>query len=121
MLNLLNEPSALFFVVFAILLVVAHIGYRVAQLRSAEASEERHTQIVSARDGTGLLLSLLMGFTLAMALPNYELRKRLVIDEANAIATTNLRAQILPEPALLCALCELCDEPRIETDQRSGF
>jgi len=97
--SLLNQPTALFLVMFAVLLVMMHVGYRVAQLRSAEASEERQRQIAAARDGTGLLLSLLMGFTLAMALPNYELRKRLVIDEANAIGTTNLRAQILPEPA----------------------
>jgi len=97
--SLLNQPTALFLVMFAVMLVMVHVGYGVAQLRSAGASEERHTQIVAARDGTGLLLSLLLGFTLAMALPNYELRKRLLIDEANAIGTTNLRAQILPEPA----------------------
>lgn len=99
MLNLLNEPTVLFFVMFAVLLVMVDIGHRVAQLRSADASEERHAQIVAARDGTGLLLSLLLGFTLAMALPNYELRRRLLTDEANAIGTTNLRARILPEPA----------------------
>lgn len=97
--SVLNQPTVLFVVMFTILLVVVHVGYRVAQLRSAEASEERHAQILSARDGTGLLLSLLLGFTLAMALPNYELRKRLLIDEANAIGTTNLRAQVLPDPA----------------------
>jgi hypothetical protein len=46
-----------------------------------------------------LLVSLLLGFTLAMALPRYEDREKLLIDEANAIGTTALRAQMLPEPA----------------------
>jgi hypothetical protein len=43
-------------------------------------------------------LSLLLGFTLAMALPRYDTRRQLVIDEANAIGTTALRSEMLPEP-----------------------
>jgi hypothetical protein len=121
-LDLLNEPTALFFVMLASLLVLLHIGYRVGRLRSAEASEEEHAQVVAARDGTGLLLSLLLGFTLAMALPNYELRKRLVIDEANAIGTTNLRAQILPEPARSKLLGLLREYVQARTDyKRAGL
>jgi hypothetical protein len=33
-----------------------------------------------------------------MAMSRYEVRKQLVLDEANAIGTTYLRAQLLPEP-----------------------
>jgi hypothetical protein len=54
-------------------------------------------QIAISRDSLGLLLSLLLGFTLAMALPHYDLRKQLIMEEANAIATTSLRAELLPE------------------------
>jgi hypothetical protein len=40
----------------------------------------------------------MLGFTLAMALPRFGLRKHLVMEEANAIATTSLRAGLLPAP-----------------------
>lgn len=45
------------------------------------------------------LLALLLGFTFAMAMSRFEVRKQLVLDEANAIGTTFLRAQLLPPPA----------------------
>jgi hypothetical protein len=54
---------------------------------------------VSTRDSISLLLSLLLGFTLAMALPRFDDRKKLLVDEANSIGTTALRARMLPEPA----------------------
>jgi hypothetical protein len=97
--SLINHPVGLFFALFTGLLVVVEAGYRFGLFTSANADEERHAQIVAARDGIEILLSLLLGFTLPMALPNYNLRKHLVIDEANAIGTTYLRAQMLPEPA----------------------
>ena len=99
MISLINHPVGLFFALFTGLLVVVEAGYRFGLFTSANADEERHAQIVAARDGIEILLSLLLGFTLPMALPNYNLRKHLVIDEANAIGTTYLRAQMLPEPA----------------------
>jgi len=45
------------------------------------------------------LLALLLGFTFSMALTRFDIRKQLVLDEANAIGTTYLRAQLLPDPA----------------------
>jgi hypothetical protein len=48
--------------------------------------------------GLSVLLSLLLGFSLPMALSHYEQRRQLVTDEANAIATVEQRAQPLPEP-----------------------
>jgi hypothetical protein len=44
------------------------------------------------------LLALLIGFTFSMALNRFEQRKALVLEEANAIGTTALRAALLPEP-----------------------
>lgn len=43
------------------------------------------------------LLALLLGFTISMSLTRFETRKDLVLAEANAIGTTYLRAQFLPE------------------------
>jgi hypothetical protein len=52
------------------------------------------TTIQSAMLG---LLALLIGFTFSIALSHYDLRRNLVLDEANAIGRVALRAQLLPE------------------------
>lgn len=44
------------------------------------------------------LLALLMGFTFSLAVDRFEARRVLVLEEANAIGTTYLRAQLLQEP-----------------------
>jgi hypothetical protein len=44
------------------------------------------------------LLALLLGFTFSLALNRYEGRRDLVVQEANAIGTVALRAQLLAEP-----------------------
>jgi len=44
------------------------------------------------------LLGLLLGFTFAMAVSRHDARRQLVVQEANAISTTALRARLLPEP-----------------------
>jgi hypothetical protein len=44
------------------------------------------------------LLALLLGFTFSIAVDRFDARRLLVLEEANAIGTTYLRAQLLPEP-----------------------
>jgi hypothetical protein len=44
------------------------------------------------------LLALLLGFTYAMSVGRFETRRQLVVEEANSIGTTYLRARTLPEP-----------------------
>jgi hypothetical protein len=96
--SLIDHPIALFGVLFATLLVVVEIGCRVAPRTSVDGNEGLHEEIVAARDGIGVLLSLLLAFTLGMVLTRYDSRKQLIVDEANAIGTTRLRAQMLAEP-----------------------
>lgn len=59
------------------------------------AGESQAGYVVSAILG---LLALLMGFTFSLAVDRFETRRVLVLDEANAIGTTWLRAQLLDEP-----------------------
>jgi len=84
--------------ILAALLVAATIGYR-GHLRllhrSGETEAESHDHLLSAVLG---LLALLLGFTFSLALNRYEARRDLVVQEANAIGTTWLRAQILEPP-----------------------
>jgi hypothetical protein len=44
------------------------------------------------------LLALMIAFTFAMALSRFEGRRDAVLQEANAVGTTALRARLLPEP-----------------------
>ena len=44
------------------------------------------------------LLAFLLAFTFGMAASRYDTRKQLVLQEANAIGTTYLRVEMLPEP-----------------------
>lgn len=44
------------------------------------------------------LLALLMGFTFSLAIDRFDTRRVRVLEEANAIGTTYLRTQLLPEP-----------------------
>lgn len=63
--------------------------------RSAGEAAAVPDQLLAAVLG---LLALLLGFTFSLALSRHEARRDLVIQEANAIGTTWLRAQLLEEP-----------------------
>jgi len=58
-------------------------------------SETQEGYVVSAVLG---LLALMLGFTLALAVDRFDTRRALVLEEANAIGTAYLRAQLLAEP-----------------------
>jgi hypothetical protein len=92
--------------ILAALLAAATIGYR-GHLwllhRSGETEPESHDHLLSAVLG---LLALLLGFTFSLALNRYEARRDLVVQEANALGTTWLRAQLL-EPANKTAMSAL--------------
>ena len=83
----------LFFIIF----VALEIGYRLASRTRVNADHEKHEQIISTRDSLLVLLSFVLGFTFAMALTRYDLRCDLMVNEANAIRTTSLRARMLSE------------------------
>jgi Protein of unknown function (DUF4239) len=97
LLSLIEHPWLLFPVLLVGLTLVVEAGLRL-RYASPGVDEERQSLIESARNGLSVLLSLLLGFSLPMALPHYEQRRQLVTDEANAIATVDQRARMLPEP-----------------------
>jgi len=80
------------------LFAVNEACYRVAAHRRVPAREARKAQIdlvVAALLG---LLGLLLAFSFEIGDSRFDKRKQLVLDEANAIATTYLRADMLPAP-----------------------
>jgi hypothetical protein len=52
--------------------------------------------MVAIRDGLFVLVSLLLGFTLTLAVSRFNERRSLVIEEADAIEVTYLRSSTLP-------------------------
>jgi hypothetical protein len=95
---LLNEPWLLFLAVAVALFASSLAGYQLALATRINEDSHHHEQINSLREGLFVLLGLLLGFTIAMVLPRFDERRQLVVDEANAIGTTVLRAEMLPEP-----------------------
>jgi hypothetical protein len=73
-------------------------GYRVGKYRHAFYADEKD-QPVGAMVGSILgLLALVLGFTFSLAASRFDDRRQAVLEEANAIGTTYLRARLLPSP-----------------------
>jgi hypothetical protein len=95
MMNLLDRPVVLFSLSFVALWVSARVG---AGLRTklrplAEGERQDYDMVIAA---TLTLLGLLIGFTFSMATSRYDQRKNYEEEEANAIGTEYLRADLLP-------------------------
>lgn len=95
---LLGAPWIFFVCVAAALFVSTLVGFRLASATSVNEDAHRHEHISGLREGLFVLLGLLLGFTIAMVLPRFDQRRDLVAEEAHAIGTVWLRAQLLPEP-----------------------
>ncbi len=95
----IDHPRVLFVLLLVLLFAAVEIGLRFRVRRATSLDEQHHKQIEGTRNEIGVLLSLLLGFTLAMSLVRYDHRTELVVDEANAIGTARLRAEMLPEPS----------------------
>jgi hypothetical protein len=73
-------------------------GFWFGKWRQCRSEQERETpvsEIVAAVLG---LLAFLLAFTFGMAASRFDTRQELVLEEANAIGTTYLRAALVPEP-----------------------
>ncbi|MBI3661735.1 MAG: hypothetical protein HY234_01605 [Acidobacteria bacterium] len=95
----IDHPVWLFVALLIVLLAAVEVGFRLGMRSEARGEDQLHEQLKGARNGLVTLLSLLLGFMLPMSLSRFDLRKHLMIEEAKAIGTTTLRAQMLPEPA----------------------
>ena len=80
-----------------LLLTLAEFGYRAGLRLFAAKDEPRKSQIGGIQGAILGMLALLLGFTFSMAVTRYEVRRDLVLQEANSIGTTYLRAALLPD------------------------
>ncbi len=94
MLDLLNYPLVIFVVSLLVMWLAAQLGLALPRRKeNLEGSREDFGVILAA---TLTLLGLIIGFTFSMAIARYDQRKNLEEEEANAIGTEYVRADLLP-------------------------
>src|SRR5271169_1927064 len=93
-----NHPWLLGPLLGLVLSAVIEVGQRTAILSHIHEDPSHKDQMIGIRDGLFVLISLLLGFTLAMSAPRYAESRSLLIEEASAIGNTYRRAATLPQP-----------------------
>lgn len=93
----LSLPT-LYLITAAVVLISSEVGWRLGNYRRMLPKHEREAPIGAVIGAMLGLLAFLLAFTFGMAASRFDSRKSLVLEEANAIGTTYLRAEMLAEP-----------------------
>jgi hypothetical protein len=80
-----------------LVLLSIECGYRLGTYRHKHWEQEKESPVGGMVGATLGLLAFLLAFTFGLASSRFDTRKEFVLDEANAIGTTYLRAGMLPE------------------------
>lgn len=100
---LVDHPNLVFFGLFAALLICLEVGRLLGRRSIADPDNGAHGR-TSAIDGAVFaLLGLLLAFTFSGAASRFDGRRELIVAEANAIGTAQLRLDVVPteaQPAL---------------------
>ena len=101
----------------ALFYLSVEIGIRLGK-RSPIASDDAARSHIGTIESALLgFFALLLGFAFAMAMGRYDDRRKIIVDEANDLSTTDLRAALLPEPFQT----EVRDILRKHVDSRVAF
>lgn len=92
------DALILVLILFGALLAALAMGFWLGRRARTTTDEAARSQSGTMQGAIIGVLALLLAFTLSMAITRYETRRQLVLEEANAIGTTYLRAKLLPEP-----------------------
>ena len=90
---------AVAFTLLCLTALAAVVGERVGRKLQTRISEPERFQLFGIQASLLGLLALLLGFSFGMGQTRYDVRRRLVVEEANAIGTSRLRAATVPDPA----------------------
>ena len=113
MIDLYEYPLLpIFLISVAIIVAASEIGRWLGVPARGQGTDDVST-LKSAVLG---LLALMIGFTFAMSLSRFDARRDAVLNEANAIGTTALRARLLPSPHNAEALNILREYVQIRLD-----
>ena len=94
--SLLENEWIFILVAGLVVLGASELGVRTGFRLYAKHDEARKSQLAGVQAAALGLLGLLLGFTFAMAVARYDARRAMVLQEANVIGTTWLRAGLLP-------------------------
>src|SRR6185295_4131166 len=83
-------------VFFAVITGVGEIAFRVGRQIAVPTDDIARSQIGTTQAALLGLSWLLLGFTFGMAQQRYDARRIMHVNEANAIGTAYLRADVLP-------------------------
>lgn len=88
-------PWGLFGLTLLLLALASEVGFRMAPSNPGEGHKSQATTLLG---DMLVLLGFLLAFSFSMATDRFVERRALVLDEADAIGTSYLRAGMLPEP-----------------------
>ena len=83
---------------FALILGAIEAGYRLGNHRRRWGREQDKSPLSEIVAATLGLVAFLLAFTFGLAANRFEVKRGLILDEANAIGTAFLRTSLLPEP-----------------------
>jgi hypothetical protein len=87
-----------FVLIAVVLLAFFEVGYRTGRWWQAKTPDEKEGPTSMLVGSLLALMAFLLAVTMGMASDRYDARRALVLEEANSIGTTYLRAGYLPEP-----------------------
>lgn len=93
--KLVDFPVVVFVIAFLLQLVAAYAGDALRR-RTKRPKEDANPDFATILPAALTLLALIVGFAFSMAVGRYDLRKSYEEEEANAIGTEYVRADILP-------------------------
>lgn len=88
---------ALYLITAAVVVLSIEAGWRLGDYRCQRHPEENNAPVGAVVGATLGLLAFLLAFTFGLAANRFDNRKQIVLLEANAIGTTYLRVDFLPE------------------------
>jgi hypothetical protein len=87
----------LFIAILGVVLISVECGYRLGKFRLSRREQEKEAPVGTMVGATLGLLAFILAFTFGLASSRFDNRRQLLLDEANALGTTYLRAGMLPE------------------------
>lgn len=82
-----------------IILLAVEGGHRLGKYRRQHPKQELEAPVGVMVGATLGLLAFMLAFTFGLAASRFDMRRGFVVDEANAVGTTYLRAGLLAEPS----------------------
>jgi len=87
----------LFGATVVVVLLSIEAGYWLGKYRRRRSEEEREGPVGAIVAATLGLLGFILAFTFGLAASRFDARRQIVVEEANAVGTTYLRAGLLPD------------------------